>query len=78
MKSIRAVVPLVARSPGKGAKTPIYLASSPVVQNTSGEYVVDCKVTPPAAQATDSSVARNLWDVSAEMVHLADGLRAKT
>jgi len=78
MKSIRAVVPLIARSPEKGAKTSIYLASSPEVQSISGEYFVDCKVTPPAVRATDSAVARKLWDVSAEMVHLADGLRAKT
>ena len=31
MKSIRAVVPLVARSPEIGARTSIYLASSPEV-----------------------------------------------
>ena len=78
MKSIRTVVPLIARSPEKGARTSIYLASSPEVQSITGKYFVDCKVTQPAAQATDSSVARKLWDVSAEMVHLADGPPAKT
>jgi NAD(P)-dependent dehydrogenase (short-subunit alcohol dehydrogenase family) len=78
MKSIRAVVPLIARSPEKGARTSIYLAFSPEVQSITGKYFVDCKVTAPAARATDSVVARKLWDVSAEMVHLADGLPAKT
>ena len=78
MKSIRAVVPLVARSPEQGAKTSIYLASSPEVMSITGKYFVDCKVTQPAALATDGVVARKLWDVSAEMVHLADGLPAKT
>ena len=78
MKIIRAVVPLIARSPEKGAETSIYLASSPEVQSITGKYFVDCKVTQPAPQATDMVVARRLWDVSAEMAHLADGLPAKT
>jgi NAD(P)-dependent dehydrogenase (short-subunit alcohol dehydrogenase family) len=72
MTIMGAVIPLVARSPEKGAKTSIYLASSPEVQSITGKYFVDCKVTQPAPQATDRAVARRLWDVSAEMVHLAD------
>lgn len=78
IKAIRAVVPLIARSPERGAKTSIYLASSPEVQSITGKYFVDCKVTQPAPQATDSAVARKVWDISADMVHLADGLPAKT
>ena len=76
MKIMGAVVPLIARSPEKGAETSIYLASSPEVQSITGKYFVDCKVTQPAPQATDSAVARKLWDVSAEMVHLADFMPA--
>ncbi len=71
MKVIRAVVPFVARSAEKGSETSIYLASSPAVENVSGSYFVDCKVSQPAPQATDRAVASKLWDVSAEMVHLA-------
>ena len=78
MKAIRAVVPLIARSPERGAETSIYLASSPEVQRFTGKYFVDCKVTQPAPQATDDAVAKKLWDISAEMVHLADGLPANT
>jgi hypothetical protein len=39
----------------------------------TGKYFVDCKMTQPAPQATDRAVAKKLWDVSAEMVHLAEG-----
>jgi len=74
MKIFRAVVPLIARSPEKGAETSIYLASSAEVQGITGKYFVDRKETKPAPQATDMVVARRLWDVSAEMVHLAEGL----
>ncbi len=72
MKIMGVVIPLIARSPEKGAQTSIYLATSPEVQSITGKYFVDCKVTQPAPQAADSAVARKLWDVSAEMVHLAD------
>ena len=74
MKIMGAVIPLIARSPEKGAETSIYLASSPEVQSITGKYFVDCKVTQPAALAVDRTVARRLWDVSAEMVHLADAV----
>jgi NAD(P)-dependent dehydrogenase (short-subunit alcohol dehydrogenase family) len=60
-----AVVPLFARSPEKGAETSIYLASSPDVQNVTGKYFVDSKVAQAAPQASDTAVARKLWDVSA-------------
>jgi NAD(P)-dependent dehydrogenase (short-subunit alcohol dehydrogenase family) len=70
MKIMGVVIPLIARSPEKGAETSIYLAASPGVQSISGKYFVDCKVTQPASQAADTVVARKLWDVSAEMVHL--------
>jgi len=47
MKTIRAVVPLIAHSTEKGAEKSIYLASSPEVQSIAGKYFVDCKVTQP-------------------------------
>ena len=66
--------PLVARSPAKGAETSIYLATSPSVEGITGKYFYNSHVTPAAPQATDMMIARKLWDVSAEMVHLADAL----
>ena len=74
MKIMGAVIPLIARSPEKGAETSIYLASSPEVQDISGKYFVACKVTQPAPQASDRAVALILWNVSAEMAHLANAV----
>jgi NAD(P)-dependent dehydrogenase (short-subunit alcohol dehydrogenase family) len=74
MKIMGALIPLIARSPEKGAGTSIYLASSPEVQTITGKYFVDSKVTQPAPQAADSAVAGKLWGVSTEMVHLADAV----
>lgn len=74
MKIMKAVIPLIAHSPEKGAETSIYLATSPEVKGITGKYFVDCKVTQPAPQASDKTVARKLWDVSTQMVHLADAV----
>jgi NAD(P)-dependent dehydrogenase (short-subunit alcohol dehydrogenase family) len=64
--------PLVARSPAKGARTSIHLASSPSVAGMTGKYFFDSHVVPAAPQASDRAVARKLWDVSAELVHLLE------
>ena len=72
------IAPLVALSPAQGAETSIYLASSPSVEGITGKYFYRSKVTRAAPQATDMAVARKLWDVSAEMVHLPDSLPIMT
>jgi len=69
-KLMGVLVPLIARSPEKGAATSIYLASSPDAASVSGKYFVDSKVAAAAPQATDMTVATKLWDVSAAMVKL--------
>jgi NAD(P)-dependent dehydrogenase (short-subunit alcohol dehydrogenase family) len=66
-----AVAPLIARPPEKGAATSIYLASSPEVQGITGKYFSDSKMVRTAPQAADTAVAKRLWEISAEMVHLA-------
>jgi|SRR5687767_13655862 len=74
---VSIITPLVARSPAKGAETSIFLASSPSVDGITGKYFYDSQAIPAAPQATDMVVAKKLWDVSAEMVHLADGMPAQ-
>jgi NAD(P)-dependent dehydrogenase (short-subunit alcohol dehydrogenase family) len=57
-------------SPAKGARTSVYLASSPEVEGVTGKYFVKCKERQPRAQARDAEAAARLWQVSAEMVGL--------
>lgn len=68
---VKVFAPLVMRSPEKGAETSVYLASSPAVATVTGKYFRDSKSVPPAHQAADDEVAKKLWDVSAELVHLS-------
>jgi NAD(P)-dependent dehydrogenase (short-subunit alcohol dehydrogenase family) len=48
----------------KGADTIIYLASSPEVEKTTGEYFVKRKITEPSAAAQDDAAAKKLWEAS--------------
>lgn len=64
------VAHLIALAPEKGARTSIYLASSPQVEGITGKYFVEEKPVSSSPQAYDEVVARRLWEVSAEMVGL--------
>jgi len=58
-------------SPEKGARTSVYLASSPDVEGVSGQYFVKCRPRQPRRWAQDPVAARRLWTVSEELVGLA-------
>ena len=51
-------------SPEKGADTIVYLASSPEVAKTTGEYFVKRKIAEPSAAARDDAAAKRLWEAS--------------
>ena len=55
---------VMAISPEEGAKTIVYLASSPEVQDKSGGYYVKCAPVKPAAAALNDADAKKLWEVS--------------
>ena len=64
--------PLFA-SPEKGARTSVFVASSPALAGVTGKYFAKSKEKRPKAQALDVAGARRLWTVSAELVGLAPG-----
>ena len=53
-------------SPEKGARTSLYVASSPEV-NVNGHYFSDRKDTPIDAKAVTDEAAERLWQVSAKL-----------
>jgi NAD(P)-dependent dehydrogenase (short-subunit alcohol dehydrogenase family) len=61
---LKVAKPIGAISPEEGAKTIIYLASSPDVAENTGEYFYECKPTTPTAEARDDEDARRLWEIS--------------
>lgn len=65
----RLVTPFF-KSPEKGAETTLYLASSPGVEDITGKYFVNKKITPSSPSSYDRPLARRLWEVSAELAGL--------
>ena len=56
-----------AISSAAGARTSVYLASSPDVDGITGQYFYKCQVVAPSRAALDDAAAARLWDVSAEL-----------
>jgi NAD(P)-dependent dehydrogenase (short-subunit alcohol dehydrogenase family) len=59
------------RSPERGARTLVWLATVDRAELTPGGYYVDEKLRRPAPKATDPSVAAALWDTSLTAVGAA-------
>jgi len=62
---------LLMPGPARGAHSVIFLASSPQMAAASGQYVDQRgRAAEPAPLARDPALARELWDVSAQLVGL--------
>jgi len=55
-------------SPEKGARTLVYLATSPEVEGVSGKYFYRCREMRPSPAARDPESARRLWELSEQLV----------
>jgi len=65
------VTRLFLLSPEKGAKTQVYLASSPEVEAVSGEYFEPDGKKRSSAESYNQALAERLWDASAALVGLS-------
>ena len=59
------------RSPDRGARSLVWLATSAQAASLTGTYVVDEKVREPSAAAQNETLAAALWERSAELAGLA-------
>ena len=67
---LRRAADVIALSPEDGAKTSIYLASSPEVAGISGRYFVKEKPVESSPQSRDTAAGERLWKLSEEMTGL--------
>jgi NAD(P)-dependent dehydrogenase (short-subunit alcohol dehydrogenase family) len=67
---LKIAKPIGAISPEEGARTIIYLASSPEVAGGSGQYFYECKPATPTAEARNDDDAKRLWEVSQQIAGL--------
>ncbi len=71
---VRLFLPLIHRNsltPEQGARTAVYLASSPDVETVTGKYFVREREVASDPVSYDEAAARRLWEVSEEMTGLA-------
>jgi NAD(P)-dependent dehydrogenase (short-subunit alcohol dehydrogenase family) len=72
---VKVIKPFI-RTPEKGARTSVYLASSPEVAEVTGQYFVNCRPRTPSPAARNEVAAGLLWSVSEELVEsVAEGRR---
>lgn len=63
------LVGLFMLSPKRGAKTSIYLASSPEINGISGKYFKRRKIRKTAKISYDKNVAQQLWNMSVKLTN---------
>lgn len=68
-----ALFRLFATKPEKGARTSIYLASSPEVKNVSGEYFANRRPIESSEASRDEVAAGKLWSLSESLTGLSEG-----
>ena len=59
------------KPPQKGALTSIYLATAAEVAGVTGKYFVNCIEAVPSPQAMDDAAAKQLWDISEDLITAA-------
>ena len=71
MRGLFKVMQLFFKSPDKGAKVSVYLASSPEVEGKTGGYYVDKKLVKSNPITYDQELLARLWSISEKYVGLA-------
>ncbi len=67
---VKVIKPFIL-TPEKGARTSVYLATSPEVAEVTGQYFVKCRPRVPSQAARDPAAAALLWSISEELVDRA-------
>jgi NAD(P)-dependent dehydrogenase (short-subunit alcohol dehydrogenase family) len=60
------------RGPEEGARTPVYVASSPELEGVSGRYFMKCKEARTSRASYDVDLARKLWEASETLTGVSE------
>ena len=63
-KALYRLMSIFLKNPEQGARTSVYLATSPEVAQISGKYFVNEKITKPSARSQDPVLQDLLWEDS--------------
>ncbi|MBB5186705.1 NAD(P)-dependent dehydrogenase (short-subunit alcohol dehydrogenase family) [Zhongshania antarctica] len=70
-KIVGGITKLFFKTPEQGAQTSIFVATSPSLDNVSGEYFANCKLGKIKPWAKDDVAAERLWKISEEYLKIA-------
>ena len=70
--TIRFLGALFGEAPEKGAETPVYLATSPQVEGSTGEYFARRRAVRSSPASYDVEGAKRLWELCATRVGLTE------
>ncbi len=70
IRPLKAILTLFSISEADGAKTSIYLATSPEVEGITGKYYNDCKAQRSAEASYDEQLQQKLWAESERLLGL--------
>ncbi len=70
LRPIAAPFMYLLMSPANGARTSVYLASSPEVDGVSGQYFVKSRPAKMSISSQDRDAQERLWEISARMTGL--------
>ena len=73
---VMRVAQLFMITPEEGARTSVYLASSPEVEGVTGQYFDKCAPKEPSRAALEVDAPARLWTVSEEMTRVREPVRA--
>ncbi len=71
LRAIARFVKLFMGSPEKGARTSIYLASSPEIEGITGKYFANQKEVTANPISFEDATAKRLWKICEEMTGLS-------
>lgn len=54
----------------EGAQTSIYLCVSTEVENVTGKYFENCKISTPSEASQNMEIAKKLWELTENIVDL--------
>lgn len=67
---LKGIMKLIALTPEQGADNSIFLAASPDVSAVTGKYFVKREAVDSSPLSYDETIAKRLWDVSANLTSL--------
>jgi NAD(P)-dependent dehydrogenase (short-subunit alcohol dehydrogenase family) len=64
---VRGLMGLLSKSPEKGARTSVYLATAPEVADVTGKYFKNSREIQPNPDALDDNAVQRLWRISEQL-----------